>query len=79
MLKKVICNLCSNEFLSGGSERKFLVLLLSHFILFFFIICFCKVSLFSLNNGIQSIALVFRHKKVLLDLFNFFYRSAIIL
>ena len=44
-------------------------LLLSHFI--FLIFCVCKVSLFSLNNGIQSIALVFFCKKVLLNLFNF--------
>ena len=45
-------------------------LLLSHFI-YFLLFCVCKVSLFSLNNGIQSIALVFCNKKVLLDLFNF--------
>ena len=44
-------------------------LVLSHFI--FSIFCVCKVNLFSLNNGIQSIALVFCYKKVLLDLFNF--------
>ena len=42
-------------------------LLLSHFI--FLIFCVCKISLFSLNNGIQSIALVFCYKKVMLDLF----------
>ena len=41
-----------------------------HFILFL-IFCVCKVSLFSLNNGIQSIALMFCYKKVLLDLFDF--------
>ena len=35
------------------------------------ICCVCKVSLFSLNNSIQSIVLVFCCKKVLLDLFNF--------
>ena len=45
-------------------------LLLSHFILFFNLLCF-KVSLFSLNNSIQSIVLVLCYKKVLLDLFNF--------
>ena len=48
-----------------------MTLLLSHFILFFLIFCVCKVSLFSLNNSIQSIVLVFCCKKVLLDLFNF--------
>ena len=41
-------------------------------ILFYFLIlCVFKVSQFSLNNSIQSIILVFRRKKVLLDLFNF--------
>ena len=30
-----------------------------------------RVSLFSLNIGIQSIALVFFYKKILLELFNF--------
>ena len=48
-----------------------MTLLLSHSILFFLIFCVCKVSLFSLNNSIQSIVLVFCYKKVLLDLFNF--------
>ena len=48
-----------------------MILLLSHFILFFLIFCACKVSLFSLNNSIQSIVLVFCYKKVLLDLLNF--------
>ena len=46
-------------------------LLLSRFILFFLIFYVCKVSLFSLNNSIRSIVLVFCYKKVLLDLFNF--------
>ena len=46
-------------------------LLLSNFILFFLIFCVCKVSLFSLNNSIQSIVLEFCYKKILLDLFNF--------
>ena len=46
-------------------------LLLSYFILFSLIFCVCKVSLFSLNNSIQFIVLVFCYKKVLLDLFNF--------
>ena len=41
------------------------------FYFIFLIFCICKVSLFSLNNGIQSIALVFFCKKVLLNLFNF--------
>ena len=40
-------------------------------ILFFLISCVCKVILFSFNNSIQSIVLVFCYKKVLLDLFNF--------
>ena len=41
-------------------------------ILFYFLnFCVCKVSLFSLNNSIQSIVLEFCYKKVLLDLFNF--------
>ena len=44
-------------------------LLLSNFILFN-LLC-CKVNLFSLNNSIQSIVLVFCCKKVLLNLFNF--------
>ena len=46
-------------------------LLLSHFILFFLIFCVCKISLFSLNNSIQSIVSVFCYEKVQLDLFNF--------
>ena len=37
----------------------------------FLIFCVCRVSLFSLNNSIQSIDLVFCYKIVLLDLFNF--------
>ena len=37
----------------------------------FLIFCVCKVSLFSFNNSIQSIVLVFCRKKILLDLFNF--------
>ena len=41
------------------------------FYFIFLIFCVCKVSLFSLNNGIQFIALVFCYTKVLLDLFNF--------
>ena len=41
------------------------------FYFIFLIFCVCKVSLFSLNNGIQSIARVFCYKKVMLDLFNF--------
>ena len=41
------------------------------FYFIFLIFCVCKVSLFSLNNSIQSIVLVFCYKKVLLDLFNF--------
>ena len=40
-------------------------------LIYFVIFCVCKVSLFSLNNSIQSIVLVFCYKKVLLDLFNF--------
>ena len=46
-----------------------ITLLIFHFI--FLIFCVFKVSLFSLNNSIQSIVLVFCCKKVLLDLFNF--------
>ena len=49
------------------------------FYFIFLIFCVFKVSLFFLNNSIQSIVLVFCYKKVLLDLFNFFYRFAIIL
>ena len=56
--------------LSGLFFSLVTALFLSHFIFLNF--CVCKVSLFSLNNGIQSIALVFCYKKVLLDLFNFF-------
>ena len=41
------------------------------FYFIFLIFCVGKVSLFSLNNSIQSIVLVFCYKKVLLDLFNF--------
>ena len=41
------------------------------FYFIFLIFCVCKVSLFSLNNSIQSIVLVFCYKKVLLELFNF--------
>ena len=41
------------------------------FYLFFLIFCVCKISLFSLNNSIQSIVSVFFYKKVLLDMFNF--------
>ena len=37
----------------------------------FLVFCVCKVSLFSLNNSIQFIVLVFCCKKVLPDLFNF--------
>ena len=40
-----------------------------HFI--FLIFYGCEVSLFSLNNDVQSTALVFCYKKVLLDFFNF--------
>ena len=43
----------------------------SSFCFMFLIFCVCKVSLFSLNNGIESNTLVFCYKKVLLDLFNF--------
>ena len=46
-----------------------MTLLLPHFI--FLIFCVCKVSLFFLNNSIQSIVLVFWYRKVLLDLLNF--------
>ena len=41
------------------------------FYFIFLIFCVCKVSLFSLNNSIQSIVLEFCYKKILLDLFNF--------
>ena len=41
------------------------------FYFIFLIFCACKVSLFSLNNSIQSIVLVFCYKKELLDWFNF--------
>ena len=54
-------------------------LLLFHFILFFLIFCVCKESLFSLNNSIQSIVLVFCCKKYCLICSTFFYRFAIIL
>ena len=37
----------------------------------FLTFCVCKVSLFSLNNSIQSIVLAFCCKKVLLNLFDF--------
>ena len=52
-------------------------LLLSRFI--FLIFCVFKVSLFSLNNSIQSIVSVFCYKKYCLIFSTFFYRFAIIL
>ena len=36
------------------------------FYFIFLIFCVCKISLFSLNNNIHSIALIFCYKKVLL-------------
>ena len=61
--KKVICNLCSSDFSSGGSDEKVFVFFFGYgmvtFSFYFLIFCVCEVSLFSLNNGIQSIALVF--------------------
>ena len=47
------------------------IVTLSFYFIFFLIFCVCRVSLFSLNNSIQSIVVVFCYKKVLLDLFNF--------
>ena len=41
------------------------------FYFIFLIFYVCEERLFSLNNGIQSIALVFCYKKMLLDLFDF--------
>ena len=55
-------------------------LLLQHcyfLILFYFLtFCACGVSLFSMNNGIESIAIVFCYKK---NCSAVFYRFAIIL
>ena len=45
----------------------------------FLIFHVCKVSLFSLNNSIQSIVLVFCYKKYCLICSTFFYRCAVIL
>ena len=49
------------------------------FYFIFLIFCVFKISLFSLNNSIQSIVLVFCYKKVLLICSTFFYRFAITL
>ena len=49
------------------------------FYFIFLTFCGCKVSLLSLNNDIQFIALVFCYKKVLLICSTFFYRFAIVL
>ena len=49
------------------------------FYIIFLIFYVCKVSLFFLNNSIQSIVLEFCYKKILLDLFYFLLQIAIIL